>query len=233
MRTVARAERLSRFSSRWETASSGTSPSNSRSSATRRGLTSVISWAIRTRSSPNSGTIVPLAPEKLAPAEELDLQLGRGVNVRAIPTPGHSPDHLSYYESSGAALFTGDAVGIVLPAYDFLGPVTPPPGFDVVAQHATFQRLLDLPIAHLLFSHWGPSLLPAHELIRRLRERFDAFDQLIRSSMQQVAIDETAIIRATLPDEPLPTAGEWVIAGWIRMNIKGLVRYYTKNPPRA
>ena len=177
---------------------------------------------------PKHGTIVPLAPEKLLPAESLALDLGRGVRLEAAPTPGHSPDHLAYYERSSGALFTGDAMGIVLPAFHHLGPVTPPPAFDVDAQRATFEKLLDLPIEHLLFSHWGPAQEPAQAIIRRLRARFERFDVLMRRSIERGAIDEAAIIREMLPDAPLPPAGEWVIAGWVRMNIKGLQRYYAK-----
>jgi glyoxylase-like metal-dependent hydrolase (beta-lactamase superfamily II) len=177
---------------------------------------------------PAHGTIKPLAPEKLTPAEDLDLDLGRGIHLRAIATPGHSPDHLSYYETSSGALFSGDAVGVVLPAFHYLGPVTPPPTVDVGAQHATFRRLLDLPIEHLLFSHWGPSLQPAHAVIRRLQDRYDDFDRLVQTAMEQGEVDETAIIRAMLPDEPLPDQGIWLLGGWVRMSVKGMVRYHTK-----
>ncbi|HZB95621.1 MAG TPA: MBL fold metallo-hydrolase, partial [Herpetosiphonaceae bacterium] len=95
---------------------------------------------------PAHGTIKPLVPEKLTSAEELDLDLGRGIRLHAISTPGHSPDHLSFYEAASGALFAGDAVGVVLPGFHYLGPVTPPPAVDVEAQHATFRRLLDLQI---------------------------------------------------------------------------------------
>ena len=174
------------------------------------------------------GTIVPLAPEKLLPAENLDLDLGRGIRVRAIPTPGHSPDHLAYHELSMGALFAGDAAGIVLPALHYLGPVTPPPAVDVEAQHATFRTLLDMPIQRLLFSHWGQSQQPAHEVILRLRESFERFDRLIEVALDRGDIDAEAIVRDMLPKEPLPAYGEWVIAGWVKMSIAGMVRYHTK-----
>ena len=177
---------------------------------------------------PAHGTIKPLAPEKLMPAEELDLELGRGIRLHAISTPGHSPDHLSFYEAASGALFAGDAVGVVLPAFHYLGPVTPPPAVDVEAQHATFQALLNVPIQHLLFSHWGPSSQPAHEVIRRLQKSYDDFDRLVQAAMEQGDVDETAIIREMLPDEQIPDQGIWLIAGWVRMSIKGMVRYHTK-----
>ena len=174
------------------------------------------------------GTIVPLPEERLAPAETLDLDLGRGVRLQAVPTPGHSPDHLSYFEPSSAALFAGDAIGISLLAYGYHGPVTPPPTYDVVAQHATFDTLLAMPAAHLLFSHWGPSPEPPRSTIERLRDDFEHFDRLVRQGFEQGQIDEAAIIEAMLAGRSVPPVGEWVIAGWIVMSIKGLQRYYTK-----
>lgn len=174
------------------------------------------------------GTIVPLPLERLAPAEQLDLDLGAGVRLQAVATPGHSPDHLSYYEPSSGALFAGDAVGISLPGFGYYGPVTPPPTYDVVAQLATFEKLLAMPIQQLLFSHWGPAREPAHAMIRRLQADFERFDALMRQSIEQGNVDQASIIRAMLPDHPLPPAGEWVIAGWVAMSIKGLQRYYTR-----
>jgi len=104
----------------------------------------------------------------------------------------------------------------------------PPPAFDVEAQQATFAKLLELPIQHLLFSHWGPSRDPAADIIDRLRDSFDRFHSLMREQIEQGAVDEDAIIRAMLPAEPLPAAGAWVIAGWVRMNVKGMTRYYAR-----
>ncbi len=178
------------------------------------------------------GTIVPLSPDLLFPAEALRLELGRGVCIEAVPTPGHSPDHLAYYERSTGALFTGDSIGIVLPAFGFLGPVTPLPAVDLVAQRDTFHRLLQIEIEHLLFSHWGPASEPAHELIRRLQTSFERFDELMRSSLEHGEVDEDAIVQAMLPATPLPPAGARVIVGWIKMNIKGMQRYYLKQQAR-
>lgn len=174
------------------------------------------------------GTIVPLAAERLQPAENLALDLGQSIRLRAIPTPGHSPDHLAYYEESTAALFAGDALGIVLPRFSHLGPVTPPPMVDVEAQHATFDRLLALPIEHLLFSHWGASARPAHDVIRQLQASYEQFRALVEQALDRGAIDEAAIVSEMMPQQPIPDPGRWIIAGWTKMSIKGMVRYYTK-----
>jgi hypothetical protein len=116
----------------------------------------------------------------------------------------------------------------MLPRFHHLGPVTPPPTLDVEAQRTTFGKLLDLPIEHLLFSHAGPSALPAHEVIRKLQASFETFRDLVETSLKQGHVDEAAIVRAMLPVERISEHAAWAIAGWVKMSINGMVRYYTK-----
>jgi glyoxylase-like metal-dependent hydrolase (beta-lactamase superfamily II) len=174
------------------------------------------------------GTIVPLAPERLVAAQLLRLPLGRGLTVHAIPTPGHSADHLAYWIPEQAALFTGDGVGIMLPRYDFSGPVTPPPGFDPVAQRATFRTLLELPVEHLLFSHWGRQSGDAHAAMIHLQARFEQFFERVERETTDGALDPAALVRSELPATPLSPDGEWLIGGWTRMNLRGIARYLAK-----
>lgn len=176
---------------------------------------------------PLHGTVEPLPANRLLPAEALHLDLGGGVVLEGVTTPGHSPDHVSYLDTASGALFTGDAVGIVIPDYQYLGPVTPPPAVDVPAQHATFAKLLAMPISRLLFSHYGPSDVDPHPVIERLRERYEQFDRLVQEQLDADQIDEAAIIRAML-DADTTDRGAWVLAGWIKMSILGMTRWHTK-----
>ncbi len=177
---------------------------------------------------PAHGTIEPLAADRLYPAEELRLDLGRDVVLQAIYTPGHSPDHLSYLDLASGALFTGDAVGVDLPAYSYLGPVTPPPAIDIADQQRTFEQLLTLPIKQLLFSHFGPSAADPHSVIEQLRDRYLQFAQLVRGGVEAGHVDEAAILRMMLKTDDLPDAAAWVLAGWINMSIRGMTRYWSK-----
>ncbi len=174
------------------------------------------------------GTMVPLAPERIVAAQDLRLSLGRGLTVEAVATPGHSPDHLAYSIPEQAALFCGDSIGISLPAHRFIGPVTPPPGFDPVAQRATFEALRRLPLEHLLFSHWGASQDEPHRLIERLYEGFEEFYQCVERAVRAGTVDQDAIARSLLPPGPLAADSEWLIGGWTRMGVRGIVRHLTK-----
>ncbi|MBA3947812.1 MAG: MBL fold metallo-hydrolase [Herpetosiphonaceae bacterium] len=177
---------------------------------------------------PAHGTLEPLASDRLYPAEELRLDLGHDVVLQAIYTPGHSPDHLSYLDLASGAFFTGDAVGVDLPVYRYLGPVTPPPAIDVDLQQRTFEQLLELPIKQLLFSHFGPAQADPHSVIEQLRDRYTQFTQLVRAGVEVGHVDEAAILRTMLKTDDLPDDAAWVLAGWINMSIRGMTRYWSK-----
>ncbi len=172
--------------------------------------------------------VEPVPEARIAHADDLRLDLGRGVVLQAVPTPGHSPDHLSYYEVSSRVLFTGDAIGISVPAWRYLGPVTPPPAFDFAAQRATFDKLLALDIDTLLFSHYGPGMEPPRTTIEKLRARYEQLVALVQVGWEAGHVDHQAILRAMYDVESVDTQGEAVIVGWVEMNINGLVHAFER-----
>jgi glyoxylase-like metal-dependent hydrolase (beta-lactamase superfamily II) len=94
----------------------------------------------------------------------VDVSLGDGSSfgpLVAVPTPGHSADHLAFV--TGQAAFTGDAVlgeGSVF--------ISPDPG-AMASYLAALRRLLELDLAVLCPGH-GP---PVHEPGRKLQEYID------------------------------------------------------------
>lgn len=174
------------------------------------------------------GVVEPVPAERIVAADELRLDLGRGVVLRAIPSPGHSPDHLAYFEEQSRALFAGDALGVAVPAADYVGPVTPPPGVSVEAQRDTFARLQRLPIDALLFAHFGPAAEAPATLIERLSQRYDQLVELVWSGWQSGALDRAAIVRAMLNGTPTDARNAAMIAGWIEMSINGLTHYFDR-----
>jgi glyoxylase-like metal-dependent hydrolase (beta-lactamase superfamily II) len=59
------------------------------------------------------------------------IDLGRGVVLRTVWTPGHASHHLSYEWEGNGAFFTGDAVGLFHPNFPILIPTTPPTSFNL------------------------------------------------------------------------------------------------------
>ncbi len=51
---------------------------------------------------------------------------------------------------------------------------------------------------------------------------------LIRVGLEAGTLDEAASVQAMLPAKPLDAAANWVIAAWIRMSMRGMVRYYAR-----
>lgn len=173
------------------------------------------------------GTVEPIAADRISYADELRLDLGRGVLLEAVATPGHSPDHLSYYETGSRSLFSGDALGIELPRYGYAGPVTPPPAFDIQRQRETFAKLLEMDVDSILFSHWGPGRGAVRASIERLHERFELLVALVRRQWEAGSIDPAAAIAALMQHPPLGNE-RLVLEGWIDMSVRGLALYFTR-----
>ncbi|GAC1641226.1 MAG: MBL fold metallo-hydrolase [Herpetosiphon sp.] len=177
---------------------------------------------------PLHGTMHPAPAERILPAENLRLDLGNDVVLAAVPTPGHSADHLAFHDLSSGALFTGDGIGVVVPAYDYEGPVSPPPGIDLVAQQQTFDLLLGMPLTSLLFTHWGPSTTAPRTVIGRLRDRFAELSELVQSAMAAGNVDIDHITRTMLGSTVHPPAAALIMVAWIDMSVRGLQHYYER-----
>lgn len=85
--------------------------------------------------------------------EELDL--GKGLTLRSIWTPGHAAHHLSYALEENRTVFTGDAVGISSPQFPVLIPTTPPTSFNLKAAVESLRRIGQLRPKRLLTPHYG------------------------------------------------------------------------------
>jgi len=172
---------------------------------------------------PAQGTINPLPPMRLCPAETLRLDLGRGVVVEAIASPGHSADHIAFFAAHNGALFAGDACGIAMPHWGLSPrPVTPPPGFDLEAQIETYERLSALPIAHLLVTHCGPVAGGAAALRAQHQHLLDAAE-IVGAAAEGGNPDIADLAARLLPADDHP-----VLQAWSQMSIAGMVRYFQK-----
>lgn len=89
------------------------------------------------------------------------LQIGE-VTITAIESPGHTFDHLAYYEASEGALFTGDVVlgeGFVV--------IAPPNGAMRPYQHTLHRLLNEFPDAKTIYGGHGE---PVRDPQAKLRE---------------------------------------------------------------
>jgi glyoxylase-like metal-dependent hydrolase (beta-lactamase superfamily II) len=172
------------------------------------------------------GDIKPIPPERLVPAEDLRLDLGRDVVLEAIATPGHSPDHLSYRDLKSGGLFIGDAAGLVMDMYDLAFPVTPVPTYDLQTQRDTIERLQQLAPERLYVTHFGPHDDVAFQL-NRAREKLEELVVLIDAALDAGDADVDALSRRWIP---YPDDGPAVIVArsWSQMSVAGMLRYERK-----
>jgi glyoxylase-like metal-dependent hydrolase (beta-lactamase superfamily II) len=147
-----------------------------------------------------------------------------GTTLRTISTPGHSPDHVSFWSEEAAALFTGDAV---------LGrgtSVIDPPEGDLVAYLRSLRRMRDFAPRTIYPGH-GPVVLRGAAKLdeylehRAMRERqvLDALDGAPHTIEELVAT-----IYADYPAGVHELAARSVLAHLLKLDAEGLVDKRTK-----
>jgi len=118
-----------------------------------------------------------------------------GATLRAIHTPGHSPDHLCFYLEEERALFTGDLI---------LGAgtsVIPTDGGDMGAYMASLEKLLKLDVDRIYPGH-GPPILEARRRIREYIEHRSARENQIVQAVRDGAHYVEKIVKSAYRDTP-------------------------------
>jgi glyoxylase-like metal-dependent hydrolase (beta-lactamase superfamily II) len=183
------------------------------------------------------GPTLPCPGERITSVGDGDrIHLGRRA-LDVLHTPGHASHHVALHDTTGGAMFTGEAIGSHLPWASCYRPALPPPEVDVEAALDSIQRMGGRHPTALLTSHFGPVTDP-DEGFTRAAERIRAWSDTVRSRLErapEATIDE-------LEGELLGQAkreyesdsgssfdrGRYDAIGSIRMNAEGLARYWRK-----
>ncbi len=166
------------------------------------------------------GEVRPISPERLLPAEELRLDLG-GVILEAVPSPGHSRDHVAYLAPHAGILFSGDSAGVSVLGGSLLRPVTAPSQFDMPEMLASLAYLRTLQPALLCFTHFGPRA-DVGAVFDRLEEMLRRWDEIARTRGPREAA--TAVYAANMP--PAGVGNEEFWKGIAEVNRKGFLMGY-------
>ena len=166
------------------------------------------------------------------------LDLG-GRSLTALDTPGHASHHLAIVDSATGVVFTGDALGIHLPALPILRPATPPPDFDLDLAVASIERIRSVDPSLLLFAHFGPIAevertcdLAVRKLrswtttVQRAMDGTSDVDEIVEVLAREAAAEVVTGAEALLDLDRLET-----LAG-IRMNALGIMRYLAQRAER-
>lgn len=185
------------------------------------------------------GPVVPVPSDRLRVfVGDTSLDLG-GRSLLALDTPGHASHHLAIVDSATGVVFTGDALGIHVPALPILRPATPPPDFDLELAVASVERIRSVDPSTLLFAHFGPITdvdrtcdLAVKQLrswtmtVQRAMEGTDDTDEIVEVLTREAASEVVTGAEAQLDLDRLET-----LAG-IRMNALGMMRYLTQRAER-
>lgn len=175
---------------------------------------------------PLHGEMKSIPIERILPAENLRLDLGRDVVLEAQATPGHSPDHLSYWDRRSGGLFIGDAAGLVMERYNMLFPCTPPPTYDLEAQRTTIATIRKQAPTRLYVTHHGPHE-NVDDLLGRSHERLEELVAVVVGAMEEGEEDVPTIAArwlSYLPSDPAALVAQ----SWGDMSIVGMMRYFKK-----
>lgn len=158
-------------------------------------------------------------------------------SLDVLHTPGHASHHLAMQDDLTGALFTGEAIGSVLPWADCFRPALPPPEVDVEAALASIEKIRARRAPSLMTSHFGP-VADAGEGCDRAAARIVEWSDTVRrhldrdpdSPIDDVAAELGAVAAADhLADAGVPIdLTRYDAIGSIRMNATGLARYWRK-----
>ncbi|MFC2082790.1 MBL fold metallo-hydrolase [Candidatus Bipolaricaulota bacterium] len=133
---------------------------------------------------PLYGTPLPIPEHQLLPVSGGEVfDLGNGVLLEVIATPGHAPHHVCFLEQGTRTLFTGDAVGNWDNPVDV--PLTVPPRFNLAKGLASLETLRRLQPEYLAFTHFGIANDALTHLDRYENELTVWFDRLRSLSKRQ------------------------------------------------
>jgi glyoxylase-like metal-dependent hydrolase (beta-lactamase superfamily II) len=162
----------------------------------------------------------PLLAFRLAGAERLrpGQRIPAGdAELTAVHTPGHTADHVAFFEPASGGLFTGDAV--VGRGTSFIDP----PDGDLVRYLRSLKQMLDLAPRTIYPGH-GPIVLRAREKLREyLAHRAEREEQMLAelAGGARTITELVEAIYAGYPEEVHPLAARSVLAHLLKLEHEG------------
>jgi glyoxylase-like metal-dependent hydrolase (beta-lactamase superfamily II) len=158
-----------------------------------------------------------------------------GRQIEVAYTPGHASHHVSYFDQSTGAAFTGDTTGMRLPGYEIVAPLTPPPDIDLAAFTESLAEIERRRPTQLLLPHFG-AYNNVGEHLQATREVLYAWTERTWTIMknnpeESVRIEKFATqaeeeFRAKLPNEEI--IARYNTVAMPQLSWYGLERYWRK-----
>lgn len=151
----------------------------------------------------------PVPKERIvATREGMSFDIGNGVTLKVVETPGHASHHLSYYEKSSKGIFTGDAAGIYLNKLDVIVPTIPPP-YRLDIALASLEKLDNLKPEVLYYSHFGKAS-NAVEKLQAYAEQLKLWAKIAEHGIEKGENPKAVSKRILESDSALQKAAEYI-----------------------
>ena len=168
------------------------------------------------------GAAIPIDEKRVYAAEDGErFDLGGGITIEAVYSPGHAPHHMCFFEHEEGILYAGDAAGALRDGVLYC--TTPPPSFDLEVSLHTIERLRALHPREIFYTHFGPGgnpdalLLAYADLLKRWAEGINA---------RRGRLDLPELIDDVLDDPTLVPAGfDEQLRPELAMSVRGMFGY--------
>jgi glyoxylase-like metal-dependent hydrolase (beta-lactamase superfamily II) len=152
--------------------------------------------------------------ERLSAGQRID---AGGLTLIAVPTPGHTADHVAFHEPETGALFTGDAV--VGRGTTFIDP----PDGDLNAYLRSLRRMLDLRPRTIYPGH-GPVVLGAVDKLEEYLAHREEREREVRAALDDGPRTVAELVSTIYGDHPVdvhPLAARSVLAHLLKLEREG------------
>lgn len=112
-------------------------------------------------------------------------ELGNGVTLEIIPTPGHVRDHIAIYERLTKSLFPGDAVCLYSREIPVYIPICWKAPYDVDGVKKSLRRLTGLNLNYICTPHAGVIPLDSKEFLNKCMESIDTWHDEINGMLER------------------------------------------------
>ena len=177
------------------------------------------------------GAPEPIPAERITPVgREAHLDLGDGLSMTIMHTPGHAPHQISIVLDQTKAMLTADAVGIVYPGMEALIPTTPPPSFNPTELVATIASIRQTKPHELLVPHFG-TRKDADWVFDRTAELVEQWVEQVKALWKRkTSLDEASEV---MEGEVAKDAGTDDLPIYakvsVRTSVMGIMHYLDKN----
>ena len=178
------------------------------------------------------GSMIPVSQEKVKVLDDnAVIELNSQQRLKVIYTPGHARHHLSLWEERNKGLFAGDAIGEYIPEAEFLFVDTPAPSFDLASALESIEKVGQLPLQILYFSHFGVSR-KIEEILRVAQNKLKIWGEVIYQAMKNNPGDLVENLKEFIYAElePLRSDKDYynIWAAWATESIHGYVDYFER-----